>query len=100
MRIVEKPGAPEGYANFEFYIKDNGIGMSEEFVKHIFEPFEREQNTTTSGVQGTGLGMAITKNIVDMMNGTINVTSEQGIGTEFFVSFTFRLYSGKSSHLL
>lgn len=99
MRIVEKPGAPEGYANFEFYIKDNGIGMSEEFVKHIFEPFEREQNTTTSGVQGTGLGMAITKNIVDMMNGTINVTSEQGIGTEFFVSFTFRLYSGKKQPL-
>lgn len=95
MRIVEKPGAPEGYADFEFYIKDNGIGMSEEFVNHIFEPFEREQNTTTSGVQGTGLGMAITKNIVDMMNGTINVKSEQGVGTEFSVSFTFRLYSGK-----
>lgn len=95
MRILEKPGAPEGYADFEFYIKDNGIGMSEEFVNHIFEPFEREQNTTTSGVQGTGLGMAITKNIVDMMNGTINVKSEQGVGTEFSVSFTFRLYSGK-----
>lgn len=95
MRIVEKPGAPEGYANFEFYIKDNGIGMSEEFVNHIFEPFEREQNSTTSGIQGTGLGMAITKNIVDMMNGTISVKSEQGVGTEFYVSFTFRLYSGK-----
>lgn len=93
MRITEKPDAPSGYANFEFSIKDSGIGMSEEFVSHIFEPFEREQNTTTSGIQGTGLGMAITKNIVDMMNGTIVVKSEQGIGTEFIVSFTFRLYA-------
>ncbi|MDE6615373.1 MAG: response regulator, partial [Lachnospiraceae bacterium] len=93
MRITEKPDAPHGYANFEFSIKDSGIGMSEEFVSHIFEPFEREQNTTTSGIQGTGLGMAITKNIVDMMNGTITVKSEQGMGTEFIVSFTFRLYA-------
>ena len=93
MRISEKPGAPSGYANYEFSIKDTGIGMSEEFVSHIFEPFEREQNSTTSGIQGTGLGMAITKNIVDMMKGTITVKSEQGIGTEFTVSFMFRLYS-------
>ena len=93
MRITEKPGAPSGYADFEFIIKDSGIGMSEEFVSHIFEPFEREQNSTTSGIQGTGLGMAITKNIVDMMNGTIEVKSEQGIGTEFIVSFTFRLFA-------
>ena len=67
----EKGGAPEGYANYEFLIKDTGIGMSEEFVAHIFEPFEREQNATLSGIEGTGLGMAITKNIVDMMNGFI-----------------------------
>lgn len=93
MRITEKPGAPEGYANYEFCIKDNGIGMSEEFVEHIFEPFERELNSTISKIQGTGLGMAITKNIVDMMNGTISVQSEQGVGTEFTVSFTFRLNS-------
>lgn len=91
MRIVEKPGAPTGYANYEFYVKDTGIGMSKEFVSHIFEPFEREKNTTISGIQGTGLGMAITKNIVDMMNGSIEVKSEQGVGTEFKVSFTFRL---------
>lgn len=96
MRITEKPGAPDGYANYEFSIKDNGIGMSKEFVKHIFEPFEREQNSTTSGIQGTGLGMAITKNIVDMMNGKINVTSKQGQGTEFVVSFTFRLYPAEN----
>ncbi len=81
-RIEEKPGAPEGYANYEFYIRDTGIGMSEEFVSHIFEPFERERNSTISGIQGTGLGMAITKNIVDMMNGTIEVTSKQNVGTQ------------------
>jgi len=99
MRITEKPGAPEGYANYEFCIKDNGIGMSEEFVEHIFEPFERERNSTISKIQGTGLGMAITKNIVDMMDGRIEVRSELGVGTEFIVSFTFRLDSGKKEDL-
>ena len=93
MCVTEKDGAPEGYANYEFSIKDNGIGMSEEFVKHIFEPFEREENSTISGIQGTGLGMAITKNIVDMMGGTIEVASQQGVGTEFKVSFVFRICS-------
>ena len=66
--------------------------MSEEFIAHIFEPFEREKNSTISGIQGTGLGMAITKNIVDMMNGTIKVKSEEGVGTEVYVAFTFRLH--------
>ena len=93
IRITEKAGAAPGYANYEFCIRDTGIGMSEEFVAHIFEPFEREKNTTTSGIQGTGLGMAITKNIVDMMNGSIEVKSRQGEGTEVSVSFTFRLHS-------
>ncbi|MDE5717062.1 MAG: response regulator, partial [Lachnospiraceae bacterium] len=92
MRITEKPGAPAGYANYIFTIKDTGIGMSPEFVARIFEPFERERNSTISKIQGTGLGMAITKNIVDMMNGSISVTSELGVGTEFAVSFTFRLH--------
>ena len=92
MRITEKPGAPAGYANYTFTIKDTGIGMSPEFVDRIFEPFERERNSTISKIQGTGLGMAITKNIVDMMNGSISVTSELGVGTEFTVSFTFRLH--------
>lgn len=94
MRITEKPGAQKGYANYEFHIKDTGIGMSEEFVAHIFEPFEREKSSTISGIQGTGLGMAITKNIVDMMNGTIAVKSEQGVGTEATVCLTFRLNTG------
>lgn len=93
MQVTETAGAPAGYANYEFRIKDTGIGMSEEFVSHIFEPFERERNTTLSGVPGTGLGMAITKNIVDMMNGSIEVKSKQGVGSEFIVSFTFRLHS-------
>ena len=94
MRVMEKARASAEYANYEFHIKDTGIGMSAEFVSHIFEPFEREKNSTISGIQGTGLGMAITKNIVDMMNGSIEVKSEQGVGTEFIVSFTFRLHSG------
>lgn len=94
IRVTEKTGAPAGYADYEFLIKDTGIGMSKEFVTHIFEPFEREKNTTLSGIQGTGLGMAITKNIVDMMNGSIEVKSEQGVGTEFKVSFRLRLNSG------
>ena len=94
MRVMEKPRPTTEYASYEFHIRDTGIGMSEEFVSHIFEPFEREKNSTISGIQGTGLGMAITKNIVDMMNGSIEVKSEQGVGTEFIVSFTFRLHSG------
>ena len=67
------------------------FGMSEELVAHIFEPFEREKNSTISGIQGTGLGMAITKNIVDRMNGSIEVRSKEGVGTEFIVCFAFRL---------
>jgi len=100
MRITEKSGAPAGYGRYEFSIKDSGIGMSPEFVAHIFEPFERERNSTISKIQGTGLGMAITKNIVDMMNGSISVTSEQGVGTEFTVSFTFRLHAEKKESLI
>jgi len=93
MLVTETSGAPAGHANYEFRIKDNGIGMSQEFVEHIFEPFEREQNTTISKIQGTGLGMTITKNIVDMMGGSIEVKSQQDIGTEFKVTFSFRLSS-------
>ncbi len=91
MRVTEREETTEGYANYEFYIQDTGIGMSQNFVDHIFEPFEREQNSTISKIQGTGLGMAITKNIVDLMNGKISVHSEQNVGTEVQVSFHFRL---------
>lgn len=91
LRVIETHNAPKGYADYEFRVKDNGIGMSEEFQKHIFEAFTREKSATVSGIQGTGLGMAITKNIVDMMNGTIEVNSEEGKGTEFVVSLRFKL---------
>lgn len=91
IRISERPCKLNGYATYEFRIKDNGIGMSEEFRKHIFESFSREQTTTVSGIQGTGLGMAITKNIVDMMGGSIDVKSEEGKGTEFIVTLDCKL---------
>ncbi|MDE6674967.1 MAG: HAMP domain-containing histidine kinase, partial [Acetatifactor sp.] len=94
IKVSESNVAQEGFANYEFRIIDTGIGMSEEFVKHIFEPFERERNSTISKIQGTGLGMSITKNIVDMMNGSIEVKSKKGEGTECIVSFMFRLYCG------
>ena len=90
IKIKEIPNSPSGYADFEFSVKDSGIGMSEEFAKTIFEPFTREHNSTVSKIEGTGLGMAITKNIVDMMGGEISVRSEQGKGSEFTVKFRFR----------
>ena len=90
-RVIEKPASRTGYAHFEFRIKDNGIGMSEEFQKDIFDAFTREQTSTVSGMQGTGLGMAITKNIVDMMGGTIAVTSTEGKGSEFVVNLEFKI---------
>ena len=79
IRIAQKPGAPKGCGNYEFRIKDNGIGMSQEFAQRIFEPFERERTSTVSKTQGTGLGMSITKSLVDMMGGTITVESEPEI---------------------
>ncbi len=91
LRIIETYDVPKGYAGYEFRIKDTGIGMSKEFQEHIFEAFTREQNSTVSGIQGTGLGMSITKSIVDMMGGTISVTSEQNKGTEFIVRLKFRI---------
>ncbi|MDE6600696.1 MAG: response regulator [Lachnospiraceae bacterium] len=90
-RIMQHTTFKHGYGDYVFIIKDNGIGMSEEFVKHVFEPFERETTTTRSGIQGTGLGMAITKNIVEMMNGTVSVESEVGKGSTFTVSLTLKL---------
>ena len=86
LRIVQKQTAPKGSADYEFHIRDNGIGMSPAFQTHIFEQFAREETSTVSGIQGTGLGMAITKNLVDMMDGGISVESEPGKGSEFTVS--------------
>ncbi len=90
-RIMQKTTFRHGYGDYIFIIKDNGIGMSPEFVEHIFEPFEREASTTKTGIEGTGLGMAITKNIVEMMNGTISVDSEPGKGSVFMVELTLQL---------
>ena len=90
-RIIQKSTFRHGYGNYSFVVKDNGIGMSPEFVEHIFEPFERESSTTKTGIEGTGLGMAITKNIVEMMNGTITVESEVGKGSTFTVDVTLKL---------
>ena len=90
VRLKQFPGTVKGSEMYEIRVKDNGIGMSKEFVKKIFSPFERERTSTVSRTQGTGLGMAITKNIVDMMGGTIEVQTEQGKGTEFIVRLPFR----------
>ncbi|MCM1038054.1 MAG: response regulator [Ruminococcus sp.] len=90
-RIMQKTTFRHGYGDYTFIIKDNGIGMSPGFVEHIFEPFERESTVTQSGIQGTGLGMAITRNIVEMMNGTISVESEMGKGSTFTVELSLKL---------
>lgn len=95
LRIKQMKGAPAGYAKYNFIIRDTGIGMSKEFQQHIFEAFTRENNSTISGIPGTGLGMAITKNIVEIMGGSIRVKSEEGVGTEFTVCLTFKLSGEK-----
>ena len=98
IRVIQKPTAPDGFADYEFRIKDNGIGMSPEFQQHIFEAFSREDSSTVSGIQGTGLGMAITKNLVDMMGGKIAVHSEEGKGSEFIVDLRFALSGEAVQH--
>ena len=90
-QVLEMPSSPGESSNFTFRIRDNGIGMSEEFQKTIFDAFTRERTSTVSGIQGTGLGMAITRNIVEMMGGTIAVQSEEGQGSEFKVVLPFRI---------
>lgn len=90
-RVSEQAARSDGYATYRFTVKDNGIGMSEEFVKTIFEPFTRVKSSTVSGIQGTGLGMAITKNIVDMMGGRIDVKSKENIGTEISIELDLKL---------
>ena len=91
IRLVEKPCNLKCYTTYEFSVKDNGIGMSKEFIGHIFDTFSREYTSTVSGIQGTGLGMAITKNIVDMMGGDIRVESEEGKGSLFTVTLNLRI---------
>ena len=89
--LMECPCDKEGYAAYRIIVEDTGYGMAPEFITHLFEPFAREENSRTSQVQGTGLGMAIAKNIVDMMGGTIRVESEIGKGTRFEVDLAFEI---------
>ena len=97
LRVIQKATTKAGRAHFEFRCKDNGIGMDEDFLKTVFDPFTRARNSTVSGIQGTGLGMAIAKNIVDMMGGTIAVASKKGEGTEFTVALDFRVAGWKTA---
>ncbi|MBR4808384.1 MAG: response regulator [Lachnospiraceae bacterium] len=89
--VHEVPCKKEGYASFDFIIEDTGIGMSKEFLSHLFEQFSREKSSTEDGTAGTGLGMAIVKKLVETLDGKINVESEQGKGTKVTVNLTFRI---------
>ncbi len=91
VQFKQKEGAPEGYGAYELRVKDSGIGMTQEFADKVFTPFERERTSTVSGIQGTGLGMAITKSIVDLMDGRIEVKTAPDQGTEFIIHMNFRL---------
>ena len=93
VRLAQLASPSKDSGLYEIRVKDNGIGMSEEFVNRIFDSFERERTSTVSKIQGTGLGMAITKNIVDMMGGTIQIQTKQGKGTEFVVRLPLRIQS-------
>lgn len=85
LKVEQLPCEKEGYGNYEIHVKDNGCGMSPEFLKKVFQPFERQKNSTISGIQGTGLGMTIIKGFVDLMGGTIQIVSEENKGTEIMV---------------
>lgn len=89
--VTEQEALKDHYTAYQFTVEDNGIGISEEFLEHIFAPFEREKNTTFSGIHGTGLGLTITKKLVDMMGGNIYVDSKAGKGSKFMVSLPLRL---------
>ncbi len=94
LRVLQNENSHDGYGTYEFHVKDNGIGMTPEFAKKVFEPFERERSSTVSGIQGTGLGMAITKNLVDLMGGSIHVETVLDEGTEFIIHIDFKIQEG------
>ena len=93
VRLRQFPSTQKDCAKYEIRVKDNGIGMSQEFAQKIFDPFERERTSTVSKIQGTGLGMAISKNIVNMMGGTIDIQTQKNKGTEFIISLMLRIQS-------
>ena len=91
--ITQKPGKKEGWCDTVITVADNGIGMSQEFQKHIFEPFERERTSTVSKVEGSGIGMGIVKKLVGLMGGTVEVESKIGVGSTFAVTIPCRIAS-------
>lgn len=97
LRVIEREELSKYYACYQFIVEDNGVGMEKDFQKHVFEPFERERNTTLSGVPGAGLGLAIAKNIVEMMGGTIVVDSIQGEGSRFTVTLSLPVQDRKDT---
>ncbi len=97
LRVNELNSSVFGKSQYEFICADNGIGISREFIPSVFEPFSRAEDPRISKVQGTGLGMAITENIVRMMNGTITVESELGKGSKFTVSIPLEVCMGEEA---
>lgn len=91
--VTQKPGEKEGWCDTVVTVADNGIGMSQEFQKHIFEPFERERTSTVSKVEGSGIGMGIVKKLVGLMGGTVEVESKIGVGSTFTVTIPCRIVS-------
>ena len=91
--VTQKPGEKEGWCDTVITVADNGIGMSQEFQKHIFEPFERERTSTVSKVEGSGIGMGIVKKLVGLMGGTVEVESKIGVGSTFTVTIPCRIAS-------
>ena len=91
--VTQKPGEKEGWCDTVVTVADNGIGMSQEFQKHIFEPFERERTSTVSKVEGSGIGMGIVKKLVGLMNGTVEMESKIGAGSKFTVTIPSRIAS-------
>ena len=94
LRLRGRAAQRAGMGEYEILVRDNGIGMSRAFLKRLFEPFTRERNSTVSGIQGTGLGMSITKSIVELMGGKIDVQSEEGKGTQVTVTLSLRMQAG------
>ena len=101
LSLTQNGAAHDGIADYELRVKDNGIGMSKEFAAKVFEAFERERTSTVSGIQGTGLGMTITKSIIDLMGGTIRVETARGEGTEFIINICFKTQesAGNTPHV-
>ena len=95
--ISQAPGKKNGWCDVIITVKDNGIGMSEQFLKHIFEPFERERNSTISRIEGSGIGMGIVKRLVELMDGSVNVQSKIGEGSTFTVTIPCKIASKEES---